>query len=236
MATTLGTLRTSVRAQLTETSALFWTDAELLDFLIAGARDLWRKINDLYQHHFITVDITNVSLAASTSTLTGVPADVYRVVSLEPRTLGASSTTRGLIFTPKNWNDPAFRQARAASAITPENQEIFYTLFTAGAPVAAPTIRVAPQVTTAVDLTLVYNHTLATLTASSDNPIPGEADNALIAWALAYARAKEMENRSPDPEWLAIYGTEKTNLVQQLTPRQIQEPEIVQGMFENWDA
>jgi hypothetical protein len=40
MATTLGTIRTNARIRLLETTAKFWTDAELLDYIIDGVKDL----------------------------------------------------------------------------------------------------------------------------------------------------------------------------------------------------
>ena len=235
MATLLSSLITQARRHLNETSAVFWSDQELADIANQGMRDLWRRINDLYQHHFVTFDTTNVSLAANSSSLTGVPTDVHRVVSIEPRTLGSSSTTPSLIFKPADFNDPRFVTARARGPVTPRSTVIFYDVMNAGAPVGAPTIRVAPQVSSAVDLTLVYNHTLATIGTGDDNPIPGESDNALIAWIIAYGRAKEREDRAPDPEWLAVYATDKAALCRELTPRQIQETEVAEGVFGETD-
>lgn len=235
MATTFTTLIARVRIQLTETTATFWTDAEIQSTLEDGARDLWRRLVDLYEHHFVTHDESSVSLTASSNVLTGTPADVYKIVSIEPRTLGDSSLTPGLIFSPKNWNSPEFKIARAEGTVPARMREILYAIFNAGAPVGAPTVRVAPQINAAVDLTMLYVPTLGTLTGASNNPIPGEADNALVAWGIAYSRAREREDRSPDPEWLAIYGTEKTNLIQQLAQRQLQEPETVEGQFDGWN-
>jgi hypothetical protein len=85
-----------------------------------------------------------------------------------------------------------------------------------------------------VSLRFVYVPTLATMTAASTVPIPGEADNALIAWTVAYARAKERDDRSPDPGWLTVYATEKQHLLQSLGLRQLQEPEYVKAMFEEY--
>lgn len=235
MATLLSALETQTRRHLQEPTARFWSSAELIDIAILGCHDLWRAINDLFKAYFITIDITNVSLAASSNTLTGVPADLFRVVSIEPRVLGENNPNAGLIFKPREYTHPDFVRARAYGAVEPKNNIIFYEVMSAGAPVAAPTIRVAPQVSSAVDLTLVYNHVLGTLTAESANPIPGQSDNALIAWMVAYARAKAREDQAPDPEWIAVYGTEKQNLLRQLTPRSIQEPETVVGMFEGDD-
>lgn len=232
MATLISAIVTKSRLRLTETTAAYWTDDELAGICIDGVRDLWRRLNDLYKNYFVTIDETNVSLAASANQLAGVPADLFRVVSIEPRVLGESNPNPGLIFKPMDYNDPRFINARAQRTREPNNVVVFYDVWTQGPPVAAPVIRTAPKLSSAVLLTVVYNQTLGALTSASTNPIPGESDNALVAWTVAYARAKEREDRAPDPEWLAIYGTEKTNLTQQLTPRQIQEPTVVLGMFE----
>lgn len=236
MSTPLSSIIADARGVLNATGDNHWTNAELLAHGIKGYRDLWRRINDLYQDYFSIIDSTNVTLAANTSQLSGVPATTYRVVSIEPRVLGASSPNQGLIFEPRPYNHPDMVNARACPAIAPTNQLIFYTLFSQGAPVAAPIIRLAPQVSSAVNLTLVYNTTLAALTESDPNPIPGESDAALMAWIVAYARAKE-NGGVPDAGWLQIYGTEKANLVAQLTPRQIQKSQVAEGLFEElWDG
>jgi hypothetical protein len=240
VATLISSIITQTRAQLLEPTARYWTDDQLLAYINNGIKDLWRRINDLYMDYFVTVDITNVTLAANSSTLSGVPADVFRIVSIEPRVLGESNPNKGVIFKPRAYQDPDMAAARAAGARAPNNTIIFYTVQNAGGPVGAPTIRIAPQITSAMDLTLVYNQVLAAVTAGSNNPIPGESDNALIAWTVAYALSRQRDDGAPDPEWLAIYGTEKTNLVQQLTPRQIQEPSVADSFlmgdgFSDWD-
>lgn len=231
MATLLSAIISSARQHLVEATASSWTDQELADHANKGMKDLWRRINDLYKHYFVTFDSTNVTLAANSSQLTGIPADAYRVVSIEPRVVGQLNPNPGLIFKPKDYNDPEFVAARARGPVEPRNNVIYYDVMTTGAPVAAPVVRIAPQVSGAVDLLFVYNHVLATVATNQNNPIPGEADNAIMAWIIAYARAKEKDDRAPDAEWLAIYGTEKNNLMAQLTPRQIQEAQTAVGMF-----
>ena len=48
-------------------------------------------------------------------------------------------------------------------------------------------------------------------------------------------RAKEREDRSPDPSWLAIYANEKQMLLQSLGLRQYHEPQKVDDIFaEYW--
>jgi hypothetical protein len=215
----------------------FWTDAELLNIATRGATDLWAAILDLHQEHFKTEDDTNVSLAAEATSLTGVPSDLFRVSVIEPRDLTTSNSQRFIKFVPLDFNHPNFEAARAMSSFDTNTQlTIYYCITGAGSPIAAPTIRVAPKISSALNLRLVYVPTLgaSSLATTSNNPIPGESDNALIAWTVAFARAKEREDRSPDSAWLGVYSTEKQSLLTRLTPRQTQEPEIVEGMFESY--
>jgi hypothetical protein len=233
---TLGTIRTRVRTTgLLETTASFWSDAELLEHIVEGIKDLWGAIIDLHQEHFATDDATNVSLAANSSSLAGVPADMFRVLLIEPRDMTNANSARAIRFIPRDYNSPEFEEARSMTAQDPyAGTVIYYAVFGAGAPTGTATIKVAPQINAALTLRLVYVPTLAAtdMEAGDANPIPGEADNALFAWCMAFARAKERDDRSPDPNWLAVYATEKQNILTRLTPRQEHEPEYVSGMFE----
>lgn len=233
MPTLISTIETLSRQRLIETTPRFWTSAELVDITIAGIKDLWRDICDLKGEHFLTVT-ENVRMPANSSQLASVPNDVHKVYLIEPADTGTNSSNKGLIFEPKDYNDHAFRQARSRSAIEPQNDVIYYAITSQGAPVGSPIIRVAPQVTSEVDLHFVYIPTLGNLESSSYVPIPGECDNALIAWTVAFARGKEREDRSPDPNWLAIYATEKEHLLQSLGLRQVQEPTYVDALFQEY--
>ena len=235
MATLLSAIETQSRRHLIETTASFWTSAELIDIANKGIKDLWGAIIDLFQEHYLTVDITGVSISASTATLSGVPTDVFRVFLIEPKTLSSSGDYRNLTFIPRDYNSPDFKAARRLGDVDPTQENvIYYALSGAGAPVGAPTIHIAPTLSSAIaagQIRLVYNPVVADKTAADSNPIPGESDNALIAWTTAYARAKEREDRSPDPNWLAVYATEKQNILTRLTPRQTQEPDVVEAVF-----
>ena len=228
---------------MVEATASFWSSAEIVDIIGKGCLDLWRDIVDLKAEHYFVVDNTNVTLAANTATLTGVPADVHKVYLIEARDTSPSSSNRNLNFTPLDYNHNKFVAARSTSDIDPSNAEIFYAITGTGAPVSGDSITfdgtviyVAPQVNSAVNLSFVYVPTLSTADLESGDyvPIPGEADNALIAWTVAFARAKERDDRSPDPNWLAIYSTEKQHLLQSLGLRQYQEPMIVDALFEGY--
>ena len=237
MATTLAALETIVRRHLREATARYWSSDELIALMALGIRDLWRGVDALHLNHFCTVDITNVSLAADTTTLTGIPSDCVRVHMLEPRDLSSTSTSRNWKFEPLPYNDPKFQAARMSAAQdATQGGVIYWAVRGAGGPVSAPTIDVAPTVDTAINLAFTYVPNLGTFTSASNNPIPGEADNALVCWTVAYARAKEREDSAPDPTWLGLYATEKENLITSLAPRQNQEETTVRAMFEEYWA
>ena len=202
--------------------------------IVSGIRDLWRDIADLKQEHYVITDTSNVSLPAKSSLLLGVPNNVHKVYMIEPRDLTANGTNHGLTFTPLNFNHLTFQLARSQDAIDPTNDVVYYAIHKQGAPVNAPDIVVAPQVNSAVNIAFTYIPTLGVLSSSDNVPIPGEADNALIAWTVAFARAKEREDRTPDEGWLAIYATEKQHLLQSLGLRQYQEPSYVDAIWEKY--
>ncbi len=229
MATTLDTIVARARVHLIEGTAFFWTDAELVQHAILGCQDLWRSIIDNYQDYFLTVDESNVSQDVGLSSLTGVPADVFRVKGIEPRSLTGNYN---LLYQPLDYMHADFLRARSEPMGDPSGRTIFYDLTGTAAPVGSPTIRVAPVTNSQVPLRLVYIPTLPTLTGASDNPIAGETDNAVMAWVIAYARAKEREDRAPDPEWLSVYATEKQHILQAITPRQDDDNDYVEGLFE----
>lgn len=211
-----------------------WTDAELLEIGVRGVKDLWRALIDLHQGHFETIDETNVSLAASTSTLTGVPADTFRIILIEPRDTTDSGDSRNISFVPRKYSSAEFVSARSQSNVDPSGGNIiFYDVMGVGTPVSTPTVVIAPKLTSAMTIRFVYVPTLTAITATTDsNPIPGESDHAIIAWIVAFAAAKE-NSRLPDANWLAVYSTEKQSLLVGNTPRQEQEPKYVEGMFES---
>jgi hypothetical protein len=230
VATTLQVIIDQARTTLSETTASFWTDAELLVHANAAIKDLWRSIIDLYQDHVVTIDVTNMSIAANASTVTGVPADLFRIVEIAPRTL--NSVNRGLVFKPRTLTSPDYMQAKAIPAIEPTSAVVYYAVINAGAPVGAPAIQIAPQLASAVPLSVTYNPVIPTKVVGDNNPIPGESDAAIRAYIIAWARARERPDREPDPGYISIYATEKTNCIVALTPRSVQEPEYVTGMWE----
>jgi hypothetical protein len=227
---TASVLIARARAHLRESTESFWSDAELLDHLNAGVRDLWRAIKDTYQDYFWAE--ATVTLAANASTLSGVPGDLATILGIEPSDPAAYPAVQ---FFERDFMSADFRAARAVPAVDPSFGGVFYYRATgAGAPPSTPTIHVAPRSTRTLTLRLVYSPTVPALTLAPDstNPIPGESDHALVAWVVAYARAKEREDGSPDPNFLAVYATEKGNIVATLSPRTAEDPPEVDGVFD----
>jgi hypothetical protein len=218
----------------------FWTEQELLDTITHGAQDLWKSIVDLHEGHFVTINdaqtvIYPAGASGVTTQFTGIPTDCFRILMVEPHDLGASgsSPASGRYFKPMKFNSQNFQAARGMSVQDSTNfLTVYYDILNAGSPVVAPTLVGAPPVSSAVPIRLTYVRTLGTLLETDSNPIPGEADNALIAWTIAYSYAKQREDRSPDPGWLAVYSTEKQQLLKALSPRQEQEEQVAEGLFD----
>ncbi len=213
----------------------FWSDEELLQIMILGAKDLWRAFIDLHQEHFFTVDDTHVSLPKSATSLLGIPANVHRVLLIAPRDTSPTGTGRLVAFTPADYNSPEFLGALAQGAIDPgQAGVIYYAMTGAGAPVGAPTVYTAPRLSDDLPIRLVYIPTLSgALTFDDVNPVPGESDAALIAYCVAFALAKQHEDNSPDPNWLAVYSTEKNSCLVASAPRQEQAASVVKGVFDD---
>lgn len=235
MPTKISVIETLSRQRLIEPVPNFWSSDEIVQIVIAGVKDLWRDVVDLKQEHYLTVNTTDVTLQPSTGQLQGVPTDVHKVYMIKPVDATANSANVGLVFHPADLNHKDFVQSQTLDAIEPRNSCIYYAITGQGAPVNAPIIYIAPKVTLPVSISFAYVPTLGSMTSDTIVPIPGEADNALVAWTVSYARAKEREDRSPDPNWLGIYSTEKQHLLQSLGLREYQAPKFVDALFaEYW--
>ena len=239
-ATLVSDILTRARRQLLEVTPRFWTDLELTDIFWDGATDLWGAYLDIHQDHYFNVveseDADGVRLEAGTDRLTNVPDDCFRILLIEPlRTNLDPFGGLSCAFVPRKYNHPDFVSARSwandESALTAG--VIYYDLTGPGAPISAPVVRIAPRISTTVKLRLAY---YPVLTRNDYNPIPGGSDNALKAWGVAFALAKEGPQgaRIPDAGWLAVYATEKQTLLTRSTPRQEQEADVVDGLFDNY--
>jgi hypothetical protein len=218
------------RVNLIESAANFWADAELLTHLNRGVSDLWRAISNVHQDYFFTTSIA-ASMAANTATLTAVPTDVSIILGIEPVT---PASYPSLNFFPRRYTHPDMVAARAQDAEDPGSAgPIYYAPTGAGGPVGAPVIYVAPKITAAVPLRLTYVPTIPTLVGATANPIPGQSDQALIAWVTAHALGKQA-SQVPDAGWMAVYKVEKDNILLFVAPRQDDEPDVAEAIFEGY--
>lgn len=232
MASTIASIITLARVSLNELTEItdgFWTDDQLAAWGDKACKDLWRAINDLQnQDYFLTVD-DSVSHGVDDDELSNLPLDVAIVRGLEPADMDANP---GLIYENQPFNSTKFQRARRQGTVDPGQGGTVYYAVTGA--LDDLVIRVAPRFSSAVLLKLSYAQTLDTITKTSANPIPGESDNAIAAWITAYALGKEAEERIPDPGWLAIYKTEKQNLLVSLTPRADEDDTVADAFFEDY--
>jgi hypothetical protein len=232
--TSIASILTQVRAQLVEVTARYWQDTELTDIFKLGVMDLWGAILDLHQdHYFEVIEDGSVFQASGATQLSGVPENCFRVMLIEPLNTVVDNSSTAVQYAPRKYNHPDFIAARTVGTFEPNQAGVIYFDVTGpGAPIAAPKIRVAPPLSSNLKLRFAYYPMLA---VTDYNPVPGGSDNALKAWVLAYAMAKEQGNgqRIPDAGWLAIYATEKQTILTRMTPRQEQEAETVDGLFQD---
>lgn len=234
MATLMSAVIVMARDRLNEPVPRFWSNAELLRYANRGIRDMHRQLGANHQDYFHAIDVTVVHPASGTQ-LTGVPTNVTVINGLEPADM--TSAGRNLVYVRRDYNGDDFQSARAQSATDPGNGGIvLYAPTQAGGPVAAPVIYVAPLLSAAVTLRLTYRPTVgAELVATDPNPIPGESDNALVTWIVAYAKSRQVANQRPDAEELLMYQEEVSKILASITPRDVSAPEVTEAMFEeNW--
>jgi hypothetical protein len=232
MATPIATLIAIARRHLNEPAEVSggaFTDAELAALANLACNDLWRAINDNFQDYFL--EEAELIQETGADTLTDVPDDCAIVRGLE---VLDQSARPGLVYEHKNYTHIDFARARARDDIDPsQGGKIFYHLRGQGAPVDAPQIDVAPLTTADVTLRLTYVPTLTEVDELSDNPIPGQSNNAIVAWMVGYGMAKIAEDQAPNAGWLTLYGTEKQNMLVSLTPRQSDDEDVAEAMFED---
>lgn len=240
VSSTVAQILTQVRNQLVETTARFWSDSELISIMNNGVVDMWGAILDLHQDHYSTLILDgSVILRANQSYISGIPDDCFRITLIEPLDITIGGTGRQLLFMPKRYNHPDFILARTLDAQDPEMvpaRMIYYQIVGKGAPVEPLKVVTAPLINADVVLKLAYNPVQTISLASDTNPVPGGSDNALKAYTVAYARAKETDDRMPDAGWMKIYQTEKQLLLIRLTPREEQEPDVVDDFFQGYGS
>jgi hypothetical protein len=231
MATLMSAVIVMARDRLNEPVPRFWSNAELLRYANRGIRDMHRQLGANHQDYFHAINVEVVHPANGTQ-LTGVPTNVTVINGIEPADLTAAG--RHVVYVRRDYNGDDFQAARSRSAVDPSNAGvILYAPTQAGGPVAAPVIHVAPMISAAITLRLTYRPTVgAELVATDPNPIPGESDNALQHWIVAYAKGRQTDKQRPDASELEMYQAEVSKILASITPRDVSAPEVVEAMFE----
>lgn len=230
MATTLQTILNMTRDALNEAVPRYWSDAELLRYMNRGIRDAWRQISVTNQNYQFQIDVA-ATLDANATTVTGVPSNLSVLFQIESVDMVAHPIT----FIGKEYTSADFQNARRQADAQDPTQPavVYYCLTGAGAPVAAPTIHVAPTVSAQVALAIAYRPTIgAELAASGTVPLPGEVDQALVHWTVAHALGRERGDAAPDSTRMGWYQSEIDKILVAITPRDEQEDQVVEAMFE----
>lgn len=244
-ATSIASILTQVRNQLVEPKANFWSDSELTAIMRLGALDLWGAILDLHQDHYFKVagygtNAEGPVLRANATEVSNIPPDCFRITLIEPRNTSSTGTGHAILFVPRKFNHPDFIIARTLDAQDPDSlpsRQLYYQITGVGSPVESPHILTAPLLNADLPLRIAYNPSIWPDGENVEsNPVPGASDNALKAWTIAYARAKETDTRTPDAGWLGVYSTEKQLILTRLTPREEQEPEVVEDLFQGYGS
>ncbi|HEY3499448.1 MAG TPA: hypothetical protein VGK73_32385 [Polyangiaceae bacterium] len=222
------------RDALNEAVPRYWSDAELLRYMNRGIRDAWRQISMVNQNYQFSLN-TALTMDANADTLTGVPSDLSVVLNLEAADMVANPIH---FFGVSDYANADFQSARRQSqggqAIdTAAPGKVYFCVVGAGAPVAAPTIYVAPRINAQITLALAYRPTIgAELAASGNVPLPGELDQALVHWTTAYALGRQRGEAQPDRTHLDLYQNEMNKLIAAIDPRDESGDETVVAMFE----
>lgn len=205
-------IRQKARRKLDETSAKFWTDEDLNDFINQGYRYYWQWMIQAGQ--YITLKETNLDIVASTSTI-ALPSDFIKVKMLERVIDG--------IQIPLDYYDRT-ESENYTTGVSTANFLYSYRLLGANL-VLEPT----PQESATSGLKLTYFYMMDEMDDDSDIPlIPLLYHDLLVSYAVIQAKEKE--------EGLAGGGADMSPFVmtmqqqEQLFKESI-EPDSLQSQF-----
>lgn len=212
MPKTLGTLATAVRDSLDESTASFWTDAQVRKAINEGTREIARYTS--------TIEKTGtIAVSAGTQTYTGVPSDMLQINRVE---FVKTGDTAVYVLGPRQNNemDPLWGTSKAQSQGTPQ----WFTAW--GYTGGTMTLTLYPTPSDAGTLTLYYYAVPADLSTSgsadSTNVTCPEGWEDLIVFYAIYRCLQ----KDADPTWKdykALYD-EKLQSMLELT-RQVHDQE-----------
>lgn len=222
------------RDVLDESSASFWTDAQLLRYLNRAKDRVWSRIRELKDDYFDVVrsstdgalTILGESYAASSFKIVAgttdyvLPPDFVEMRLIEVITSGYEWVP----FTFKRLNDPAFRSYRTLTDNLGPS-EFLFTLFK-----EPPAMSVVPKSDTALDLRLTYVQMIPDLASDTDRlALPHPLYLAVVDYATALALKQD---RSADA---AAYEASGDKIVAEAfgaSDRQSQDVQTAAGYLE----
>ena len=202
---TLATLRTKVRRKLDETSADFWSDNDIDDYLNQAYYYYWNwAIQAQYRQ---CLQSTTLNITAGTAEV-ALPSDFIKIRLLEKV---ASDRTIPLRFNER------YEEQNATSGVGTSTETVFSYSFVGSNIVLQPT----PQVTETGGLKITYFYQPTELSDDADTPdLDDFHDNLLIQYAVVQAKEKE--------EAIGNGGTDLAPFVMTLTKLEQSFKEIIE--------
>lgn len=236
---TLQDLLDQLRADLDEPTEAVWRDADLTVWLNAGIyrtqsvlkanRDDWQTKRLTSLDGTVTInganyDTANLQVVANTTIYT-LPPDMLEIRVLQP--LNQSDRDAGLSFLPRDFGDPDFQSAlRLSSAVT--QARYMYEIMGLNQLVIMPT----PSQTIETEL---YYISFAGNLALEDSitSVPPFAYSTVKAYA--YYRALRSIQHTDTARAYQMFQDEKEELKSYAKPRQSQDPQFAEGVFDEYD-
>lgn len=231
----LSDMRTAVRDRLDESTAAFWTNAQLTRYINRAKDRVWNRVKALNDDYFT---VTRVSTDGSLTILgeTYAATSFQIVAGTRDYTLPPDFSEMKLInVTTSGYEDVRFvyrdlthPDMRGALEIT-DNQvpNIFYFDI-----IAERTMRIAPLSDTTLDLRMTYVQYFADLSADTDQlTMPHPLYLAVEAYSVAQAL---MQDRNPDAAAAKADGDSIIAEMFGAHHRQTQDPEHAVGYLAEW--
>ena len=232
---TLSNLRTAVRDRLDESSASFWSNAQI-DRYVNRAKDrVWNRVKALNEDYFA---VTRLSTDGSVTILgeTYATSSFQIVASVRDYTLPPDFSEMRLIeVTTTNYEDVRFTyqdmtkpEMRAMMEIV-DNQVPAYFLFDI---IGERTMRIAPKSDTTLDLRLTYIQAFPDMTTDADEmTMPHPLYLAVESYAVGYALKQD---RNPDAPAEMLDGDKVIAEMFGASHRQSQDVETATGYLADY--
>lgn len=232
---TLSDLRTATRDRLDESTATFWTNAQLNRYINRAKDRVWSRIRSLNEDYFM---VRRTSLDGSVTILgeTYATTSFQIVATTVLYTLPPDfSEMKLIVVTTDGYEDVRFEykdlthpEMRAALEITDDQTPATFFFDIVG----ERTMRIAPPSNTTLDIEINYVQALGEMTTDADTmTMPHPLYLAVESYAVALALEQD---RNPDSKLVAADGDKIIAEVIGATHRQTQNPEHATAYLAEW--